>query len=754
MSGFSWKFCIRTTVFALTIACGDASGPPPNPPASILVVSGNLQTAVRVGAKLPLPLTVKVLDAQGKPVPRTGVTWFTNSGALTATTSLTNAGGIASVGWTVGTKSGSQTATAKAGETTAVFTEVVAPGPPVQIILSRDTVRLLGIGDSFRLNARTADQYGNIVGDPTTVESADPSVVTADNFGSGAILIAHASDKTTTLRATAGEIVKSGTVIVLPPPCQSAAVGFALDVGELRSLSGTDAAEFCVQGTAAGAEFIAIPSYSDFGAGLLRISISAGSTTVRASSTRVVPPAFQVNAGRRARLQPDDAFELRLRKRSIDELTPLILYARQAQGSSRARFNIQRSTPQIGDLLKLNTNSSSACTNAFVRTGRVAAISNHAIVVADTTNPADGFSDEDYRNVGVAFDTLVYPVDTLNFGSPTDVDENNHVILFFTRAVNELTPPQQSFYVGGFFFSRDLFPVTTSGSVTGCVASNFAEIFYMLVPDPTGIVNQNVRTVDFVRSVTVGTLAHEFQHLINAGRRMYINTGSAGFEDSFLDEGLAHIAEELAFFRSSGLSPGQNISYDQIQTSAELQNAFDSFAAANFRRYREYLTNTMLNSPLAPNANITTRGAIWSFLRYAADRRGGDQTQFWFQLVNPTEGQHGLSNLTHSVTADLAGWTRDWSIANYADDFIPGIQDAYKHQSWNVRTVVAPLNQGLWALATVPLDSANTNFVSISDGGAVYLRFGVAPGKVGGGRLTSRGGIPPNNFTISILRTK
>lgn len=753
MTGFSGKIAVRATIVALTMACGDASGPPSNPPASVLVVSGDLQTAIQVGAKLPLPLTVKVLDAKGKPVPRTTVTWTANTGALSATTSLTNAGGLASVEWTVGTNSGAQTATAKAGGKTAVFTEVVAAGPPAQIVLSRDTVRLLGIGDSFRLNARAADQYGNTVNDGTTVESADPSVVTADNFGSGAILTARASDKTTTLRATAGEIVKTGTVIVLPPPCQSAA-GSALDVGQLASLTGADASEFCVQGTAAGADFIAIPSYVDFGAGLLRLSISAGGTTVGASSTRVIPPAFQVNAGRRARLQPDDAFELRLRERSVDELTPLIPYARQAKTSSGARFNTQQSTPQIGDLLKLNTNSSSACTNAFVRTGRVAAISDHAILVADTANPANGFTDDDYRNFGVAFDTLVYPVDTLNFGTPSDVDENHHVILFFTRAVNELTPPQQSFYVGGFFFSRDLFPVTTSGTVTGCVGSNFAEMFYMLVPDPGGAVNQNVRTVDFVRSVTLGTLAHEFQHLINAGRRLYVNTGSTGFEDSFLDEGLAHVAEELVFFQSSGLSPGQNISYEQIQAAPGLQNAFDSFAAANFRRYREYLLNPMLNSPLAPNGNITTRGAIWSFLRYAADRRGGDQRQFWFQLANPTGDLRGLSNLTHSVTQDLAGWTREWSIANYTDDFVPGIQDAYKHQSWNVRTVVTPLNQGIWALATVPLDSVNTNFVSLNDGGAVYLRFGVAPGTVGGGRLTSRGGIPPNSFTISILRTK
>ena len=115
--------------------------------------------------------------------------------------------------------------------------------------------------------------------------------------------------------------------------------------------------------------------------------------------------------------------------------------------------------------MNLNTNSSSACANANIRTGRVVAISNRAIVVSDTANPANGFTTQDYQFFGAMFDTLVYPVDTLNFGDPTDIDKNQHVILFFTRAVNELTPPNQTFYVGGFFFSRDLFPTTNGGAV-------------------------------------------------------------------------------------------------------------------------------------------------------------------------------------------------------------------------------------------------------------------------------------------------
>lgn len=754
MRAFYAKVALPATIVSITIACGDASGPPPTPD-SIVVVSGDAQPSVQVGTRLPLPLTAKVLDANGRPLSRVTVIWSTSSGTLSTSSSVTDGNGLVSVEWTLGTESGSQTATAKASGKSAVFTEQALAGALAQIVLSRDTVRLLGIGDSFRLTARAADQYGNAVAAATIVESADTSIVTADNFGSGAILTAHASDKTVTLQATSGAIVKNATVIVLPPPCQSGAAAFELSVGQIGTLSGANSAEFCAKATTANAEFVAIPYYSDFAAGLLRLAISTGGTTVGANTTRVaVPPALEITSGgQRPALRADDAFELGLRERSIAELTPLIPAARLAKSAGGARFNMQLASPQIGDLLKLNTNSSSACSAAFTRTGRVVAITDRAIVVADTANPANGYTTEDYQSFGVAFDTLVYPVDTLNFGGPTDVDKNQHVILFFTRAVNELTPPQQNFYVGGFFFSRDLFPLTTTGNVPGCATSNYAEMFYLLVPDPTGVVNQNERSVDFVRSVTVSTLAHEFQHLINAARHLYVNTGSDNFEDSFLDEGLAHEAEELVFYRAAGLTPGQNISYEQVQASPREKDAFDVFVSNNFRRLREYLTNPLTNSPYAPNANITTRGAIWSFLRYAADRRGGNETQMWFQLANPAPGVHGVANLTNVVT-DLGNWVRDWAIANYTDDFVSGVQSTYTYTSWNIRSGVSAVNQGVWPLATIPMDTVNVTFVGVSDGGAAYLRFGVGAGKVGGGRLTARGAIPPNNFTISILRTK
>lgn len=748
------RLVFQCAVALLALACGDSSGPDADTPADLILVSGNAQPSPEVGTKLPISLTIRVADAQGRSLPGITVAWSTQSGELSVASSVTDGGGNATVEWTLGPAAGIQTATATVtGLKPVTFTEMAVAGPVSQILLSRDSVELLGVGDSFRLTARPADRFGNTISQAIMVESADPSVVTADNFGGGAILTARTSDKTTIVRATIGSILKTGTVVVLPPPCGAASPSSNLAVGQLVLFSGSAASEFCVQGTPNGAEFIAIPYFSDFHGTQLRLSITTGKTTIPANSTRGIAPSLQRTPTPRVGPQRDESFDQTLRERSIADLTSLIPDARLAKQQRVGRFNTTVAVPAIGDILKLNTNSSSACASPNFRTGRVVAVTDRAIVVADTANPANGFTTADYREFGVNFDTLLYPVDTLNFGAPTDIDKNQHVLLFFTRAVNELTPPGVGFYVGGFFFSRDLFPTQQTSNLAGCASSNFGEMFYLLVPDPTGAVNQNQRTVEFVRSVTVATLAHEFQHLINSSRRLYVNTGTNTFEDPFLDEGLAHIAEELAFFRSSGLSTGQNLSIQLVQASPELKEAFDSFVAPNIRRFTEYLNNPIA-APYVNNANITTRGSIWSFLRYAADRRGGTESQMWFQLANPPMDVHGIPNITRVVTDDLGGWVRDWVVANYADDYVPGAQGVITHPSWNMRSVVEAVNLGFWPLSTQQLDPTTITSLSINDGGAAYLRFGVNAGSVGGGRISARGVTVPAGFALSVLRTK
>jgi len=194
-------------------------------------------------------------------------------------------------------------------------------------------------------------------------------------------------------------------------------------------------------------------------------------------------------------------------------------------------------------------------------------------------------------------------------------------------------------------------------------------MFYLLVPDPTGVVNSNKRSTAQVLTLSSGTVAHEYQHLINASRRMYVNGGGAATEEKWLDEGLAHTAEELNFFRSSGRSPRANLDATGF-ADPKFATAYSTFEVNNFNRYKSYLTRTELQAPTGFDGfddDLPTRGAIWNFLRFAADRLpAGQENAFWFNLVNSKIS--GIANLTAALGTPPSGLLHDWAISVFLDD--------------------------------------------------------------------------------------
>lgn len=376
-------------------------------------------------------------------------------------------------------------------------------------------------------------------------------------------------------------------------------------------------------------------------------------------------------------------------------------------------------------MLSLNTNADSPCDGARIHGARVVAASQKAIVVADTGNPAGGFSGSQYLGFGITFDTLVDAVDRNAFGDPTDIDDNGRILILFTYSVNQLTPANSNGVVGGFFYERDLFP-TTGDPQFSCKGSNMGEMFYMLVPDPNGTINGNKRDTAFVRALTTGTIAHEYQHLINAGRRLYVNNADA-FEEVWLNEGLSHIAEELTYFKASGHAPRENIDAAVIRASPASVDVFNEFQNNNFGRFREFLLKSSNSSPYADNDSLETRGATWNLLRYLADHRGTDDGDTWRQLDNSTTT--GLANMTNVFGANLMDQIRNWATSVETDDF-GGVTDAtFLQPSWNLRSVYVDGYQkgsGLYPLAFISLVNGVPSTVNLVAGGEAYFRFGVA----------------------------
>jgi hypothetical protein len=427
---------------------------------------------------------------------------------------------------------------------------------------------------------------------------------------------------------------------------------------------------------------------------------------------------------------------------------PLIAAARAARPraatSSRPSYDAIPSNPTIGQLIRLNANADSECTAPDYRGARVVAITNSAIVVADTLNPTGGYTDAEYASLGVTFDTLIDPLDRAAFGDPSDIDGNKRIVLFFTKAVNDLTPTTSTSYVGGFFHGRDLFPTKETADFAACAGSNVGEMFYVMVPDPK-------RGGPFakanVASEVLGTLAHEYQHLINASRRMFVNTAATDFEETWLNEGLSHIAEELLFYRVSGLKPRQNLDASAIRASSVNISAFNDDEADNFGRYREYLLSPSKYSPYSDNDSLETRGATWAFLRDVADRKAPSDGDTWFRLVNSTTT--GMANVRAVFGTGVLNQIRDWETSVLLDD-LSGVDAAYQQPSWNFRSMFAALtNSTVFPVQTVPL-VAGTKSVTLVGGATSYVRFSVSSGSTASVQWSAL----PSTVQLTLVRTK
>ena len=449
-------------------------------------------------------------------------------------------------------------------------------------------------------------------------------------------------------------------------------------------------------------------------------------------------------------LTRDEAFESRLRDAERVELTPRFAAARRPNAIS---VPVLPTTVAVGDVITINVNASDPCSNAVMHPVRVMAIGAKALILNDTLNPKPGFSTADFQRFAARFDTLVYPMDVAAFGEPTDIDKNGHIAIVFTRAVNELTPPSSLSYVGGLTFSRDLFPVIGTARASACATSNEGEFFYLLAPDPNGTINSNRRSNAFVDSTSTGVIAHELVHLINASRKLYVNTAAPKFEDKWLDEGLAHVAEELLFYRESGLAPRSNINYQTLVSSTRIRNAYLNDMAGNRGRLTEYLSSPSTASPYRAGDSLATRGAAWSLLRYLADRTASSDGDIWSRLVNNTAV--GVANLK-SVFGDVAPMVRDWSASNAVDDK-PVTSGELSQPSWNWHSIFAGA-QSLPALYPLPLlgmTPANGTYTgTVVPGGSAHFLFGVPANGTATLSLGDASGSAASNLQIVIVRTK
>ena len=274
------------------------------------------------------------------------------------------------------------------------------------------------------------------------------------------------------------------------------------------------------------------------------------------------------------------------------------------------------SVPAVGSVRTFHVLANDVGT-AFTTVGAQLAYSGSDVLIyIDTLAPANGFTAAQLQAFGQLFDQTLYPIDTTAFGPPTDMDQNGHVIMLMTPAVNSLTTAsdcQTNGYVAGFFEEEDL-----AGG--GDPDSNNGEIFYTIVPDPNGVAKSCAHTVDDVGLDVPATFMHELQHLISFSQHVLVHGGDP--EYGWLDEGLSIVAEELGsqYYENKYPAPSGRTSASQL-----FPDSSQGFIA-------NFLYDSYQYALLPDTASVTLhddsedgfswRGGDWLLMRWLGDQMG------------------------------------------------------------------------------------------------------------------------------------
>jgi hypothetical protein len=343
----------------------------------------------------------------------------------------------------------------------------------------------------------------------------------------------------------------------------------------------------------------------------------------------------------------------------------------------------QAGPPVYNELRTFQVCAKTDCSR-FDRVGaRAKGISAKVVIFVDTLAPPGGLDSVQLYNVARVFDTLLYAIDVAAFGSESDIDANQVVMVLMTNTVNKLVTAaecNQSGFVAGFFFGVDIDPRFSNDS-----RSNKGEIFYSIVADPTGTLSCSHTTAEVQAFVPV-TFIHEFQHMISFNQHVLVR-GQNG-ELLWLNEGLSHYAEELGG-RSYEVNPDARIADCTIGTAACRYYSGDLLDAY------EYLDSTE-NHFLLPTEGIGSlaeRGAAWLFVRYLVDRYAGGTTRsawntFTRSLVETS--QVGAANIEAATSDQFEDIVSRWGLANWVTDLTP--HPELKYDSWNMHSVYSSLH--------------------------------------------------------------
>jgi len=629
------------------------------------------------------------------------------------------------------------------------------PNRVVTVTVTAPTTSII-VGGVVQLSASAVTQNGTTVTNPTiSWTSQSPNVATVSSAG----LVTGVAVGSATIEARASGVTGTINIAVAADACTAAPI--SLNIGEVRTFAGPTQVR-CVRlaASASPSEFLVV-SYNGSVTQDERRVVEIASAS-QAPSGQITPQISTLQEALAllevARINESDAMHERIDALGREAIEQVMRHPRVGPGgaTSGVAKAVVTMPPNVGDTLTYRVPDLGAgklpCRDFIPISAVVKAVGSKGMIVQDVSAPAGGFTQTDFASIVQEFDQTILATDTSYFGGQTDRNSDGVIVILFTPEVNKLTPAGAAGFTAGFFFRADMFTKAEFQAVgQSCPTTNEQELFYVLTPDPTGQFN-NVRTTATVRQTSRGTIAHELQHMLNLGVRLF----QPQPETVWLDEAMAHFAEEAVGRATRAYSDFRELNFTDATVNADDYNAY---FRQNFGRFRLWTFRPDTSSPTSNRAatELAPRGAGWALLRYAIDRYSNNNARAFTRAL-ARGPQTGLDNLMARVGSGLAfdGFLANWLVTVFTDhQAVAGLPGQYNYIGWNMRGTMTTYNNNSFPLAVNPLTGLASTLV-ISGSGAYFRLTKPAGGGTTTVAMQAPGAIPVDfaGARLTLVRTQ
>ncbi len=323
------------------------------------------------------------------------------------------------------------------------------------------------------------------------------------------------------------------------------------------------------------------------------------------------------------------------------------------------------------------------CSSYIGITAKREYVGPHVIVYLDSS-----FANSPYDSAAAAlgpdFENDAWPTATTYFGDPLKIDS----LLSGSGRVSVLLSPVLNSVASGFVVSCDFFPESMAPS------SNVGETIYLpALPEPRGWIGD---PASFWRWLDRTVLVHELKHVTAFGERL---ARGLPFDDTWLEEGSAVLAEELWSRHIYGTTWKDNATYQQtiacdVMPGPSCPNKpyamFNAFAL-EYDFANGWALGTEGHTPLGPTSDTDASfyGSAWSLLRYTIDHYASEEAAFTNALVQSS--QTGADFLATQSGLPWQQLLDDFVLSGVTDEQA-GVPARLQQPSWNTASIWAGLS--------------------------------------------------------------